>query len=240
VPTERPQGILQAFGQRHIALAAEHDLDMFEPGTGQRKMIQPVLEALTADDDPEIAHLGEIGQPHAAGLLDLAKHDVLVGAVQGFPFRHPPLQRASERRPDTIGIAPRQFIEQAERTQPRGRLQHHNDLLVPQPSQRIGTGRIASPLLLGARQPRIMLDPPAGRHRQSGFGGGGHLGVVGASSHVEPHLLVVDVSACHLALRSSEHTRPVRTAGEENASVEAPASVGLRPPDASASTAHPN
>jgi hypothetical protein len=67
--------------------------------------------------------LGEIGQAHATRLLDLAKHDVLVTAMQGFPFRHAPLQRAPQLGPDTIGMAPRQFIEQADRAQTRVGLQ---------------------------------------------------------------------------------------------------------------------
>ena len=77
-------------------------------------MIQSMFEALAADDGAEIADIGEIGQAHAAGPLDLAKHDVLVGAMQGFPFRHAPLQRAPEEGHGPIGIAPSQFIEQAD------------------------------------------------------------------------------------------------------------------------------
>ena len=74
----------------------------------------------------------------------------------------------------------------------------------------------------------------------AGFGGGGHLGVVGAQSHVGPHLLVVDVPAWHRCLRSSEDTRPIRPTGEANASVGEPALVGLRPPDAGSQIAHHN
>ena len=58
---EQAQGILQAARQGRVALAAEHDLDMLEAGTGQREMIQPMFEALATDDDAEIADIGEIG-----------------------------------------------------------------------------------------------------------------------------------------------------------------------------------
>jgi hypothetical protein len=177
---KQAQGVLQAARQSRVALAAEHDLDMLEAGTGQCEMIQPMFEAPATDDDAEFADIGEIGQAHAAGLPHLAKHDVPVGAMQGFPFRHAPLQRAPERGPDTIGMAPRQFIEQADRAQTRGGLQQRDDLLVPHVSQRIGPRAIDPPLLLGARRAWITIDALAGRERQAGFGCGGDLRVVGA------------------------------------------------------------
>ena len=90
-----------------------------------------MFQALAADDDTEIAHVGEIGQSHAAGLLDLAEHDVLIGTVQGLPLRHATLQRAPERGTDPIGIAPRQFIKQADRAKAAGGLQQRDNLLVP-------------------------------------------------------------------------------------------------------------
>ena len=79
-PAERPQGALQAFGQRHIALAAEDDMGMFEAAARQAEVVQPVGENDSADGDaqdtaagidPEFAHVGEVGQGHPAGLMDL-------------------------------------------------------------------------------------------------------------------------------------------------------------------------
>ena len=84
-------------------------------------------------------------------------------------------------------------------------------------------------LLLRARRPWIEIDAPRGRDGQSGLRGGGHLRMVSAQSHVDPHLLVIDVSAWHRPLRSSEETRPIRPTGEGNASVGEPALVGLKP-----------
>lgn len=113
-------------------------------------------------------------------MLDLAEHDILVRAVQGFPFRHAPLQRAPERGTDAIWMAPRQFIEQADRAQARGGLQHRDDLLVPQASQRIGAGAVDASLLFDARDAGIALGASAGGDRQSGFGRRRDLRVVGA------------------------------------------------------------
>ena len=76
----------------------------------------PESEVLATDDDAEITNIGEIGQAHAARLLDLAKHDVLVCVMQGFPFRHTPLQRA----PEPHGSADRGVRYSGGRMQNRG------------------------------------------------------------------------------------------------------------------------
>ena len=52
---ERPQGVLQALGQRHEALAAEHDMGMLPAGEGQAEVIEPVIERRAGDADAEIA-----------------------------------------------------------------------------------------------------------------------------------------------------------------------------------------
>jgi len=139
--------------------------------------------------------------------------------MQGFPTGDPPLQRAPERWPNAIGMAPCQFVEEGDWAQAGSGLQQRQDLLVPQAVERIRPGSIDPSLLLRARRPGIKVDAPRGRDGQSDLGRGGHLGVVSAQSHVGPHLLVIDVSAWHRPLRSSEKTRPVRPTGEENASV---------------------
>jgi len=48
-PSQRPQGILQALGQGDVALAAQHDMNMFEPAIGQTKMVKQVIEGLPGD-----------------------------------------------------------------------------------------------------------------------------------------------------------------------------------------------
>src|SRR5205823_12609459 len=46
---ERPQRILQAFGERHKTLAAEHHVGMLEARERQPKMIEPMIERLARD-----------------------------------------------------------------------------------------------------------------------------------------------------------------------------------------------
>ena len=41
---QRPQRVLQAFGQRHEALAAEHDMGMLEARECQPEVIEPMIE----------------------------------------------------------------------------------------------------------------------------------------------------------------------------------------------------
>ncbi len=93
---EQAQGILQAAGQGWVAFAAEDDLGMFKAGTRECKVVEAMFERPVADHNTEIVDVGEVGQPHAAGLLDLRKDDVLVATVQGFPDRNSAFERASE------------------------------------------------------------------------------------------------------------------------------------------------
>ena len=43
---ERPQRVLQSFGQRHIAFAAEDHMGMLEARVGEPEVIEPVIEPL--------------------------------------------------------------------------------------------------------------------------------------------------------------------------------------------------
>ena len=52
-PAERPQGILQPFGQGDEALAAEHDMGVLEAGIGQPEVIEPMIERLAGDRDTQ-------------------------------------------------------------------------------------------------------------------------------------------------------------------------------------------
>src|SRR6516165_4532906 len=53
---QRPQRILQTFGQRHEALAAEHYMGVLEARERQPEVVEPVLERLACDRDAEPAH----------------------------------------------------------------------------------------------------------------------------------------------------------------------------------------
>ena len=46
---QRPQRVLQALGQRHEALAAEHDMGVLEAGEGEAEVIEPMIERNAGD-----------------------------------------------------------------------------------------------------------------------------------------------------------------------------------------------
>src|ERR1019366_2110940 len=105
-PAQQARGVLQTAGQGRVTLAAQYDLGMFEAGKGECEMIKPVFQPLAANDNAETVRVGEIGQAHAPRLLDLRENDIAIGAMQGFPLRDPPFQRAPERWPNAIGMTP--------------------------------------------------------------------------------------------------------------------------------------
>jgi len=79
---------------------------------------------------------------------------------------------------------------------------------VPNAGQRIGPPPPTRHLLL-RRQPRIVLDPIARRRRDTRFGGGDGGLVALSETHVQPHLVVGDVTAGQvLILLSCEEPDP--------------------------------
>src|SRR5258705_1626254 len=78
---ERPQRILQALGQCHEALTAEHDMSMLPAREGPSQIVEPVIQLRTGDADAVIAHIGEIGQPQPTRWMLLPEDDVLLGPV---------------------------------------------------------------------------------------------------------------------------------------------------------------
>ena len=87
-----PEGVLQPFGQRHEALAAEHDVGVREAGVSEPEVVEPVVEALAGDGDAEVGHVGEVRQSDPPGLVGLTEDDVLIGPVHGAPSPDAPLQ----------------------------------------------------------------------------------------------------------------------------------------------------
>ena len=162
---ERPQRILQALGQRHEALAAEHDMGMLEARERQPEVIEPMLQRDAGDRDAERARVGEVGQAETAGLVLLAEDDVLLRAGQRPPGPHAPLQRAPDAGAD-LGMAPPDLFEHGNGADAGRRLQDRHDLGVPNVGQRIGPPPATRRLLLRG-QPRIILDPVAGRRARS-------------------------------------------------------------------------
>ena len=52
---ERPQRVLQPLGQRHEALAAEHDMGVLPAREGQAEVVEPMIERRAGDADAAIA-----------------------------------------------------------------------------------------------------------------------------------------------------------------------------------------
>ena len=102
---ERPQGILQSFGQGHEALATEHHMGVLKPGIGEPEVVKAMIERHPCDSDTQLAHLSEVGQARLAGFVSLAKDDFLLLAVDRPPGADSALQRATDSGPE-LGMAP--------------------------------------------------------------------------------------------------------------------------------------
>lgn len=72
LPAERPQRILQPFGQCDEALATQHDMGVLKPAIGQPEVVEAMIERRSGDGDPQLAHVGESrrgrpGRAHGSG-----------------------------------------------------------------------------------------------------------------------------------------------------------------------------
>src|SRR5229473_1963668 len=79
-PAQRPQRVLQAFGERHEALAAEHHMGMRKAREGKPEVIEPAQQRRARDGDAKGAHVGEVRQAHPARRVFLAEHHIAAGA----------------------------------------------------------------------------------------------------------------------------------------------------------------
>lgn len=111
--TESPQGVLQALGQGHKTLAAQHHVGLFPAGECQAEVIEPMVERGAANGHAELRGISEIRQGLLTGWVFLAKDHLPLRAVQRLPQANPPLQGAAE-------IA-------GERRMPPLHLDHHGD-----------------------------------------------------------------------------------------------------------------
>src|SRR3990172_2205034 len=120
---ERPQRVLQALGKRHEALATEHHARMLEAGEREAEVVEPVSERTAGYDHPEIAHVGEVGQPHAPRWMLLAEDHVLLGAVERAPVPNAPLQRPAHAFTQ-LWMTPDHLAEHGHGADARRGLQH--------------------------------------------------------------------------------------------------------------------
>ena len=115
---QRPQRVLQALGQRHEALAAEHHMGVLEAGTRQPEMIQPVIQRRASIVTPAVAHVGEVRQAHPAGSCDLAEHHLPLRAMHRAPCADAAFQRPANAGAE-FGMAAHQFLEYRHRPEAR-------------------------------------------------------------------------------------------------------------------------
>src|SRR6266568_2791734 len=156
---ERPQRILQALGQCHEALTAEHDMSMLPAREGQAEVVEPVIQRRTGDADAAFAHIGEIGQPQPTRWMLLPEDDVLLSPVQRSPAANAPLQRAADAGAD-LGVAAADLVENGDRPQARNALEQRHHLAVPNRGQRILPPAVAWRFLL-RREPGVLLNAKA-------------------------------------------------------------------------------
>jgi hypothetical protein len=95
-PTERPEGILQAFGQGNEALAAKHDVGVLEPAIGQTEVIETMIERGPRDRNAQLAHVCEVGEAELARLVSLAEDYLLLLAVDRPPCTDPTFQGTTD------------------------------------------------------------------------------------------------------------------------------------------------
>ena len=110
-----------------------------------------MVERRSGDGDAEFVRAGEVGQAHAAGLLDLREDHVLTWAMQDFPGGDAPFQGSPRRSVDPAGMQPGQFAEQRDRAQSRGRFEQGHDLFVPQTGERVRPGAVGPAFWFDAR-----------------------------------------------------------------------------------------
>ena len=192
---QRPQRVLQAFGQRDVALATQDDVGVLEAGAHQPEVVQPVIQRHAQHGDAQVAHLGEVGQAHAPGFVGLAEHHLLFLAMQRAPGPNAAFERPTNARIE-LRVTPPQLVEYGDRPDAWRRQEQRDDLGLEDVEERIGPPSLARSLFVG-RQPRVALDPVSGgdadrflrrRHRQ-------RLGK--SELHEQPHLMIVDVTSRH-------------------------------------------
>jgi len=157
---ERPQGILQPFGQGDEALATQHDMGVLKPGIGQPEVVEAVIERRSGDADAQLAHVGEVGEADLAGLVGLAEDHFLLLAVDRPPGPDPALQRAANAGPE-FRVPSQDLFEDRNRPHAGRGLQHRHDLGLKYAGQGIRPATAAGSLL-----PRwkagILLHPISG------------------------------------------------------------------------------
>ena len=92
---EGPQGILQAFGKRHVTLAAQDDMRVLKTRAGQAEVIQPMIEFETGDTHGEVSISVKSDSPMRPGSCTCRK---ITSRSLPFSARHWWIRRSMVRR----------------------------------------------------------------------------------------------------------------------------------------------
>ena len=192
-PAQRPQRVLQAFGERHEALAAEHYMGICKAREGEPEVIEPVQQRRARNRDAKRAHVGEVRQAHPPRRVFLAEHHIPAGAVERPPSRDAALQSPPHAHGE-ISMPAADLLEDRDRADTGCGLKHRYDLALPHSSKRVGP---AAPTGLGLLrwQPRINFNPIRGGDRKPRLRGCDSRGMASTGLHVQPRLAIGDVSA---------------------------------------------
>src|SRR5260370_146214 len=143
---QRPQRVLQAFGERHEALAAEHHMGMRKAREGKPEVIEPAQQRRTRDGDAKGAHVGEVRQAHPARRVFLAEHHIAAGAVERTTSRDAALQNPAHAHGE-IGMPTAELLEDRDRTDTGRGLKYRHDLALPHAGKRVGPAAPPRPWL---------------------------------------------------------------------------------------------
>jgi hypothetical protein len=102
---QRPQCILQTFGERHEALAAEHHMGMRKARGGEPEVIEAVQERHARDGDAKTVHVGEVRQAHPSRRI-WRNITSRLGPLSARQFA---MRRSNVRRPPSGHPAPAPF-----------------------------------------------------------------------------------------------------------------------------------
>jgi hypothetical protein len=166
---ERPQRVLQAFGQRDVALAAQDDMDVLKARARQPEVVQPMVKFDAGDPYRKVTHLGKIRQSHAPRFLHLAEDHIAVFSVQRTPLPDPPLHRTTHALRQ-LRMPPLHLLEDRDGSQARRRLEHRHDLGSQKwrSADRVGADRGRRSL---RGQSRVVLDAVRGLQADRRLGG---------------------------------------------------------------------
>jgi hypothetical protein len=135
-PPSDHRAFCKAFGQRHEALAAEHDMGMLEAGIGEPEVIEPMLQRRPATVTPRVGHVGEVRQAEAPGSWIWRK---ITSCSSPWMARQGGCAApASGGCPAQLGMPPQHLLEDGDGPEAGRRLQQRHDLGVENIRQRIG------------------------------------------------------------------------------------------------------